>query len=288
MTPPSILRSWAQPTTKTSRKAEVKAKQTVQEAGLPPRAIPTVQEIGFFGHTPKGEAKTFSVLAGEGAPTVTGGWPKVAKVPRFQRVAITVPEGYEPIEMTVPVLFDAVVKTKDREHVEAEILVLEWMAGRTPNPAGGEIKGEPPYVEVYTTDAAGRQTNLVPKPYQTVPGRSQQWYITDLAFDANPIRSFGGERIRQAVTVTLLEIVSSPSLLKRNRESREEVKGKFKTFKTTSAIDTIRKVALHYGVPGAWKAILEANKKLGGNAERKLPEHTAVRVPETIFRQVPK
>lgn len=271
-----------------TRKAAKKPRETKAERALPPRAIPSAQEIRFTGSRGN-EEKSFTVLAGEGAPTVAGGWPKIAKVPRYQRVAVTVPEGYEPMEMTVPVLFDAVAKTKEREHIESEILELEWMAGRSPNPKTGEIKGEPPFVEVATVNGAGAQTNLVPRQYQTVPGRAQIWYITDIAFDSNPIRDSGGERIRQAATVTLTEIISSPTMLQRNREFREEAKGKFRTFTTTDAIDTIKKVASNgYHKPGIWKAILEANPKLGNNPEKRLPRHTKVRIPETALRQVPK
>jgi nucleoid-associated protein YgaU len=291
--PPTVIRSWAQgsPAERAFRKQnQAKAAAAIREAPLPPRIATTSQEVGFTGI--KGATvKRFSALAGEGNATITGGWAKIAEVPRFQRVAITVPEGYPPLQITIPILFDAVVKTKNRESVEAEILILEWMAGRPATSA--EIKGEPPLVEVYSVNANGAQTNLVPKPLQTVPGRNQSWYITNLAFGESVpnelIRSSGGDRIRQAVTVTLTEVVSAPSLIQRRREEREAVKGKFQTFRTTQAIDSIKKVAsAGYGKPGIWKAILAANRKLGSNPERELKPGTKVKVPEDALLQVAK
>lgn len=285
---PKVIRQHAQPRSGSGKKAEKAVRKQEKEALLPPPRIGNSQKIGFFGHTLAGEFKTFTVLAGEGAPMVTEGWPKIAKVPRFQRVAITVPEGYEPIVMTVPVLFDAVALTKERPDIEADVRSLEWMAGRTPNPKGTEIQGEPPFVMIFSTDNSGNLTNLVPKPYQTVPGRSQQWYITNIAFDSNPLRDTGGDRIRQAATVTLTEVVSTPSALARNRASREAVKGKNIKVLSDSAADTIKKVATREGIPGSWQAILKANRNLGTSAEKVLPKNTVVRIPLTAFRQVPR
>jgi LysM domain len=282
---PRVLRQYAQPTTKGGAKAEQKAK----EAGLPKAKNTAAQEIGFFAHTITGATKNFTVLAGAGAPTVIGGWPKIAQVARYGRVAITVPEGWGPIEMTVPILFDATLRTQDRPNVEVEIAELEWMAGRRPTVAPEEIVGEPPYVTIYTTNAAGTiQTNLVPRQYQTVQGRSQQWFITDIAFDTNPERDTGGERTRQAATVTLLEIISSPSALARNRSAREEVKNKYETVRSTAAADTIKKIALKKGIPASWSAILKANPNLGTDAEKRLRPGTKVKIPLTAYRQVPR
>lgn len=267
---PKVVRQWAQPVT----------------GGAIPTILPAPQEIGFFGHQGE-EHKSFKVLAGEGSPTLTGGWVKLAKVQRFQRVSITVPEGYDPLTITIPVLFDAVVAKEVQEDIETDILKLEWMAGRTAHPTT-EIVGEPPYVEVYSLSPSGTQTNLVPKQFQTVPGISQQWYITQLTYDANPLRATDGNRVRQLATIELTEIVLSPTALGRVRKQREASKNKFVTYTTNTQINTIRKVAAAKGVPGAWKAILQANKNLGNNADKHLKRHTKVKVPLTALTQVPR
>ena len=253
-----------------------------------PSSVTAAQQIGWFAHTSTGEDKSFVVNAGDGAPTVVKGWPKVAIVPRMGRVSLTVREGWDPIEMTVPVLFEAVALTNPRQDVEADILILEWMAGRSPHPVGGETQGEPPYVEIYAVNSAGVQVPLVLLQYQGEPGRSQQWFITDIAFDPGALRVQDAKRVRQAATITLLEIVSTPGVVKKNRAAREEVKEKFKLWHSNKAENTIRRIAAGHHVPSSWKAILKANPKLGTNAEKPLISGTPVKIPETVFRQVPK
>ena len=280
---PVVVRSWPQKTTPGGRAAEQRA---IAEESLPAPSISTAQQIGFFGHTQNGQHQVVVCMAGEGAPTVTGGWVKVAKVPRFQRVAFTIPEGYEPIELSIPILFAATLRTKEPRNLEADIKNLEWMAGRTPNPPEGETKGEPPFVEVYTVNNAGRQIPLVPLQFQGEPGQSRQYYLTNISFDPNPERHTTGARIKQAATVTLTEIVSTPSALKRNREAREAVKNKYQTVYSSQGENTIRRIAVAYGIPSSWEAILRANPSIG-SAEKALAEGTAVRIPRTAFRQVP-
>ena len=261
------------------------AERSAREAGWPKKQTKSEQEIGFFGHVQAtGEGKLVTVLAGEGAPTITDGWVKVAKVPRFQRVAFTVPEGWEPITMTVPVMFDAMVRTKERKDLEQDILNLEWMAGRCPNPEGGEVKGEPPFVEAFTVGPTGNPIPLIPKQYQSQAGKSQQWYMTGIAF-GEAIRDTGGARLRQKATITLLEIFSTPTALQRNRKLREEVKGKYDIVTSTAAADTIKIIAKELGVPAAWQEIRAANKI---PAERVLKPGTRIKVPLTVFRQVPR
>jgi len=285
--PPRVVRQWAQPTTGGGAQAEQKAREN---AALPQRAVVDGQFIGFFGHTSTGDFRTFSVLAGEGAPTPVGGWAKIATIDRPGRVGYTVPTGYDPIVMKVPILFEAVMKTRDRPDIENDVLKLEWMAGREPNPPGGEVKGPPPYVEVFTLDSNGTSIPLVPKQFQSEPGRSRQWWISDIQFDettAGCKRDSGGARIRQAAVVILTEIVSTTGAIAQNRKAREAVKGKFETVRSDTSANTIKRVAAREGIPSAWKAILEANRKLGASAEKPLKVGTAIKIPLTAFRQVP-
>lgn len=277
--PPKVLASWPQP----SSGSGTQTIRAPDEAALPPRAIGALQEVGFYAQPSVGKPRTFTVLAGEGAPIPTEGWAKIAKVQRFQRVSITTPEGYDPYVLSVPVLFDAVAKTKNRPDIEANIAMLEWMAGR---PEHGEAKGPPPQVQVYTTDSEGNITSLVPKPFQTVSGSSQQWYITSIAFDPNPLKDRSGARIRQAATIELTEIVNTQAQVQEAREAREKVKNKYRPAYTDSAANTIKKIALREGIPEAWKAILAANRNLGTSGEKVLPNHTKVRIPESLSRQV--
>jgi hypothetical protein len=283
---PNALRNWPRV------REQLNARPVVSVAGnsigkvaaLPDRTIGALQEVGFYAqHGLTGETRTFTVLAGEGAAIPTEGWPKIAKVQRFQRVSLTVPEGYDPYVLSVPVLFDAVALTKNRPNIEADIQTLEWMAGRSPR---GESTGQPPQVMVYSTDSQGNITSLVPKQFQTVNGSSQQWYITGLTYDPKPLKDRSGARIRQAATIELLEIVSTESQVQEARAVREAVKKKFRKVETDAAANTIKRVAIREGIPEGWRAILAANQNLGTNAEKHLPNRTIVKIPETLFRQV--
>jgi hypothetical protein len=257
---------------------------------LPRRAVLQQQLIEFSGHTLHRDTRKFEVLAGDGAPTPIGGWPKIATVDRPGRVGYTVPTGYDPIGMKVPILFDAVMRTADREDIENNILKLEWMAGRDPKPPGGEVKGRPPAVEVFTGDSNGNQIPLVPKQFQSEPGHSRQWWITDLAFDETQEgckRDRGGARIRQAVVVTLTQIVSTAGAIALAKAAREQAKGKYKTVTSTASANTIKKVAVREGIPSAWKEILAANRRLGASGEKHLKPGTHIRIPLTAFLPVP-
>src|ERR1039458_9022877 len=122
---PTISHSWPQTAARIAAEKKRIANEAIaaREATWPKKQTKSEQEIGFFGHVQAtGEGRLVTVLAGEGAPTISDGWVKVAKVPRFQRVAFTVPEGWEPITMTVPVMFDAMVRTKARKDLEEDIL----------------------------------------------------------------------------------------------------------------------------------------------------------------------
>jgi hypothetical protein len=277
---PVILSQHFQPPSAGGSAAEHRAER---EERLPAATIATGQQIGFFGHTQAGERRIVVVLAGEGAPTPTGGWVKVAQVPRFQRLSFTIPEGYDPYKLTVPIQFEAVKQVKGRKDLEADILNLEWMAGRA---ARATPMGEPPYVEVYSVNSEGKQIPLVPLRFQGEPGQSRQWWMTGLEFDPSPIKDVGGDRLRQKASVTLEEIVSTPSAVARNRAAREEAKGAYFTVYSTEAENTIRRIAAIYGVPSSAQAILEANPSIG-SSEKELRVGTAVRIPKTVFRQVP-
>jgi hypothetical protein len=248
------------------------------------------QYIRFFGSLTNGksppEEKAFEVLAGEGGATATDGYAKWARVPRPQRVAMTVLEGYEPMTMTVPVIFDAVVASRRREDIELNIQKLEWMGGRGVlfQGVGKPGQGDSPLVQIETTDSTGRGTPLVPLQFQTADLR---WVVTGIAFDESPDRNHSGHRIRQKVTVTLTEHVSSPGTSfdssTTRRRAREAVAGQYRTFVTTDAVNTIERVAVRFAHNlSATREISRANsgnRKIGSNPEKPLPRGTHVKVP---------
>lgn len=255
--------------------------------------IGTPQEIGFYGFK-ENEHRNFTVLAGEGAPILTGGWIKLAKVQRFQRISLTIPEGFDPNVLTIPILFDEVSdarknlrKGKGFPNNETSIKYLEWMAATH----GQKIIGEPPYIEVYSFNGTTR-TNLIPKGFQSVSQKEKQyWYITQITFDPNPLRDTSGERVRQAATVELTEIFLDSGAKQRAEKEFKAAENEFEIYIVHSKkINNIRAIAasLGRGKSEYWKKILEKNPKLGTNPEKPLKEGTKVKIPKSIFLGVPK
>ncbi len=153
------------------------------------------------------DKQSIEVLADEAAPTPSTGYAKWAHIQRPQRKALTILEGYEPMTLTVPILFDAVRTNGLQEDCENEIQWLEWMGGRgikyrKPYEAG---VGKPPLIQVYAAEGNNRERPLIPKPFQTP---NVKWFVDDIVFDEHPLRSPGGARIRQAAVVKLVEHVT--------------------------------------------------------------------------------
>jgi hypothetical protein len=75
---------------------------------IPHPPVAPGQQIVFYGEVFANPSrnKTFAVLAGEGAPTVTGGYPKVQVIDRPQRIGLTVFQGYDPFTIDVPIRFN--------------------------------------------------------------------------------------------------------------------------------------------------------------------------------------
>lgn len=290
--PATIVREWAQPTT--------------PGEALPPPPGHHAQRIKFYGTLTNGkerETQLVDVLAGEGAPTPTDGWAKWAKVPRWGRVAMTVLEGYEPIVLEIPVLFDAVLETSPRMDVELEIQRLEWMGGRgiafnQHHGAKGHVGhpgvGDSPLIQVFAIDSDGDEVHLIPKQFQT---NNLRWVLTGLQFDPNPLRDRAGARIRQAATVILTQHIPSPGgsfdSASTRAAFRKQLHGSIVKHTTTS-VNTVAKIAIEeilaHHLPPSRKAqmvkeILAANK-LGSNPEKPLRHGTVVRVPYAALTPV--
>lgn len=173
-----------------------------------------LQAITFAGSLTdaagQSSAHSFVVLAGDGAPTVTGGFAKWQVVDRPQIVGTTVLQGYDPITLVVPILFDEVAypSVNQGRALEDDIQILEWMGGRGQlysNSPFSPAFGDSPLITLVTADSSGTPTPLVPASYQALV-----WVITGIDYDPNPLRARNGHRIRQAVTVTLTQHVSGP------------------------------------------------------------------------------
>lgn len=192
--------------------------------GIRPRAREVAERNGIHSVTSKLKRKTiqvplprkivggsFSVLAGESAPRIVGGYARYDVIDRQGRAGLTHFLGYDPITMEVPIRFEWERTSPGGEpegaDIEEDIALLERMAGRGIGP--GATIGRPGRVRV-TTTSGGDPVPLIPSNYQ--PGRQNPnpptWVVSDIAWDEAPWRNRAGNRIRQFAVVTLMQYVS--------------------------------------------------------------------------------
>jgi hypothetical protein len=275
-------------------------KTTGTDAWKTYRPSTTGQRIAFVGSLTDGakfQTEAFTALAGEGAPTPSGGYARWNIIGRPQRVGMTVLDGYDPLQVDVPILFDAVVNDHD---IETDIQKLEWMAGRgilyTSSGVGKPGQGDSPLVTVFSADSRGVPNSLFPAQYQT---SGLRWVITGLAWDTNPLKNGDGDRTRQAVTVTLTEHVSGPGTsydsAATRAKGRQSVAGQYKSFPVTAAHNTIRKITTfdaHNPAHAAAVAVLNANRsnaklRLSSSVDQDLAKHlplgTKIKVPLSVI-----
>lgn len=246
--------------------------------------------------------ESVEVLAGaNGAPTITAGYAKWLNIPRPQRNAVTVLEGYEPTTLSIPVTFSAImfsanpapgswVRVGSPQNVETAITTLEEMAGlRQKRQGTKEYRAETQLLNVYTADGKGNQIPLLPPGARTIVEKANTYWVIDgIEWDTKPEREGAGNRIRQDATVTLLEWSAPPGAREPVDVLREALaRSKPVVFTTTAAINTVKRIAAHYHRPyqQAWQEILAANrgnKTIGTSPSKHLPVGTKVRVPATI------
>jgi hypothetical protein len=163
------------------------------------------------------EAVVFHVLAGDAPPSITSGYAKFNQVPRPERASLLAFEGYDAIEMKVPIRFESNSVgpggTKEARHdgdqnIENDCALLERMAGR--GQFEGAAAGPPAIITVSTTDSDNKQNALIPAAYQVSPQnpKGHRWRVVGIDWDdGSALRNRYGNRIRQLATVTLWEHV---------------------------------------------------------------------------------
>ena len=269
------------------------------------------QTYVFAGRQTDGQGYTFRVLAGFGGPKVTQGWPKVNVVDRPLRLGFTIPAGYDPFAVDIPVQFEALTdRSTGRAAVSADleydIQKLEWMAGRgrlyaakNGRTAAGPAAGSPPIVSVASLDAHGNQTDLIPRNLHKL-----DWVVTNIQYDntipltsgqmpasGGMIRDRDGHRVRQAATVSLLQYIAAPGATN-SAAARQQARGNaggYKTFYATRALDTIYKIVMFVSAGSA--QYTDVVKTLDFNRDRlkvrsysqHLKPGTAVRIPTSVL-----
>jgi hypothetical protein len=150
-----------------------------------------------------GKQRSFQAIAGATAPTVTGGYAKWKTVPRPLARSLTIFDGYDPVQMTVEIIFGSwangwqIDDSESSHPTEDNIAVLEWMAG-----SNFQV-GPSPVVYMWSYSAkGGAQSDLIPPQYQSVGKNQYPWIVTGLQW-GTAVRNSAGFRVWQEATVTL-------------------------------------------------------------------------------------
>jgi len=265
------------------------------------------REIRFKGTLTNGKATEryeFAVLANSDSIASTEGYAIYARVKRPQRKSLTVLEGYEPMTITVPILFDTTIAL-DNKAVEEDIQKLEWMGGRgikfksrKEGGVGTPGEGDSPLVQIESFDSQGHETPLVPLQYQTA---SLRWVLTGIEWDktlgTGVLRSTAGYRTRQAAVVTLTEYVAPAFDTGLNsaadrQKAREAAGNKINTVTVpvNGRAYRISEIATYYchdnKVTGELLKANAGNRRIGSNPDKKLRDGTKVKVPRSLIRPV--
>lgn len=237
----------------------------------------------------------FTVLAGAGSPIPTQGWTKINTLDRMRRKGYTMPAGYDPCGMDVPIRFESTVNYGSFGWTPAQLVhndqVLQWMAGRGKLYANGThpAAGDPPIVQVSSFRADGTATNLIPPNFHSDGPNDLRWLISNLQYDSNAIRGRGGDIHRQDVTVSLIEYVAvpgAPTSTRRRQQQRGSSSG-FKTYTTSAARNTIAKICIAHGINKAssWSTVVQfnASRLKVRSYNQALRQGTRVQIPNSVF-----
>jgi hypothetical protein len=161
---------------------------------MPPR-------VGWVRISSSDPPLSVTALLAEERPDVTdgyGGWNEIA---RPRRAPITTWAGSPGLKLTLPLLLDGWATGRS---VERDVSQLEQMA------LPGASDGDPPRVRLQATGGA-------------VPYQGRAWVVTALAF-GDALMNDAGNRVRQKVTVSLLEYVYDVYLAQRSAANRRRAK----------------------------------------------------------------
>lgn len=146
---------------------------------------------------------TLTMRLADERPDVTSGYGGWNAVERPRRKPISFWQGRPELRMTLPVLFDQWAAERS---IERQLAQLEKMATPTSS------DGEPPQVRV---QARGGH----------VPYQGRRWVISNLTW-GDALMNKNGNRVRQQVTIELLEYVDDVYLAERSAAARQRNKRK--------------------------------------------------------------
>lgn len=139
-----------------------------------------------------------------GRPTIIGGGAKWNTIDRPQRAGLTVFGGYDPLQMSVPLLFDGF---RTDASVEDDVALLWRMYGRGPGAPNTQKNKIPKVIEVIG--------DLLPSIVRFSEDNQgpPNWVVTGVDEDgASAVHAGSQVLVRLSVTVTLTEFVTTSAL----------------------------------------------------------------------------
>lgn len=190
-------------------------------------------------------------LLGDESPTVSGGVGGWSIVGRPRDVGMTVWEGIEPCQLTLPLMLDAFAQGRSQEPALRGLLRV----------ARGDRESPPGIVSV--------------EGVPSLPAR--EWIVEGIDF-ADAIRRVSDmHRTRQALTLTLREYVKPEYITRRRTTSKSSTKTII--LKATKG-DTAAKIAKRRRLK-SWKDIRKLNPGIVTKANQTIKQGTPIRVPAT-------
>jgi hypothetical protein len=244
------------------------------------RPPPPIATLGWVTFESYGTSSTyrFTCLLGDSTPNPTAGYGGWQPVSHPRRRATTEWQGNDPLAIEISLMFDGFAAARS---VEGPIRQLEKMSGLE------EGMGQPPFVAF---DSGG----VIPHDATHKP--DIDWVISDLKWGDADRRLNDGARVRQAGTVTVMQVhdedqlsAASPAA-KRRRQKRRQVirtraqkgaKHKKYTVKDRETMESIAAKPVNQGGLGRssrWHEIKKLNPKWR-DPKRVLPLGTILTMP---------
>lgn len=187
------------------------------------------------------------VLLGDDTIKVTAGGGKWEITERPQQVSMTTFAGVEPVQLTLPLLFDGWRGRTSQERKLRKLFTV-WRGDEESPPGVLTVTG-------------------IPLPVR-------RWVIEAIDY-GDPLLSTDGNRIRQPLSLTLREYVP-PTYLQLRRRALQGTKGKTKVI-TSRKGDTPTTIAKRQKCKAS--DILQLNATIMSKANQKLKTGTKLRVP---------
>lgn len=199
-------------------------------------------QVTFKPVDPAGKSLTVSLYDGYPQANAQGGW---ASVPRSKNVGITEFQGYDPVTLEIPVIFDGFDREVSQESAIMHLYgIMRNMVGSRREPAVVSISGPVPW------------TNF-------------RWVITNIQPNDEIRRQSDGARIRGIYTVSIMEYVSGNVIVHHKSSPAKKSKSKGKSsgkqtvyrYYTVRNGDTLGKIAAKMlGSANKWHSIATLNK----------------------------